>query len=79
MLKASDDDRVIRNQNLTPEQRHRIATAVNKNNSDIDFCDFQGRLVIFYSWGNQEGIEHLAEAVYEGTTAQFLKGWFPAE
>ncbi len=77
VLQASDADRAIRNDRLTPEDRHRIATAVNKNNSDIDFCDYEGHLVIFYSWGNQEGVEHLGEAVYEGTTADFLRGWFP--
>jgi hypothetical protein len=35
------------------------------------------RLVINYSWGNQQGIEFLAEAVYEGTEADFLRAWFP--
>lgn len=47
------------------------------SNSDIDFCEFGGRLVINYSWGNQQGIEFLAEAVYEGTEASFLRAWFP--
>ena len=37
----------------------------------------QGRVIINYSWGNQHGIEHLAEAVFEGTLQQFLKGWYP--
>jgi len=77
VLKASDDDRKIRNPNLTAEQRKRIAAAKNLNNSDMDFCEYQGRLVIFYSWGNQLGVEHLAEAVYDGTQADFLRGWFP--
>jgi hypothetical protein len=77
VLRASDEDRQIRNPKLTPEQRERIATAQDINNSDIDFCEYQGRLVIFYSWGNQEGIEHVGEAVYDGTAAQFLRGWFP--
>jgi hypothetical protein len=34
-------------------------------------------VILYYSWGNQLGIEHLAEAVYDGTQAQFLRGWFP--
>ena len=58
-------------------QRTRIAHAVNVNNSDIDFCEWQGRLIINYSWGNQQGVEHLAEAIYDGTESQFLSGWFP--
>ena len=76
VLKASDDDRKILNESLTPAERERIRTAENTNNSDIDFCEFEGRLVINYSWGNQHGVEHLAEAEYEGTEAEFLRGWF---
>ena len=34
--------------------------------------------MIYYSWGNQRGEEFLAEAVYDGTLEEFLKGFFPA-
>jgi pimeloyl-ACP methyl ester carboxylesterase len=77
VLRASPEDKLIANVKLDGDQRARIAHAVNLNNSDIDFCQWQGRLVINYSWGNQQGVEHLAEALYDGTEAQFLKGWFP--
>ena len=77
VLQASDEDRQIANPNLTPEQRERVRDAVNINNSDIDFCEFQGEVVINYSWGNQQGVEHLAEARFDGTLAEFLTGWFP--
>ncbi|MCC7499601.1 MAG: hypothetical protein IT160_18615 [Bryobacterales bacterium] len=77
VLRASDDDRRIANPKLTGDQRRRVATAVNCNNSDIDFCEYKGRLVINYSWGNQQGVEHLAEAYYDGSEAGFLRGWFP--
>jgi hypothetical protein len=77
VLKASDEDKTIANLNLTPEQRERIRGAKNINNSDIDFCEYEGHLIINYSWGNQEGVEFLAEATYEGTVSQFLLGWFP--
>lgn len=77
VLRASDDDRRIANPKLQPGQRERIRTAKNINNSDIDFCEFGGRLIINYSWGNQQGIEHLAEAEFDGTLAEFLTGWFP--
>ena len=76
VLKASDDDRKIANPTLSAEHRERVRRAVNCNNSDIDFCEFEGRLIINYSWGNQQGIEHLAEAVYDGPESQFLRGWF---
>lgn len=77
IMRHSDEDRVIANAELTPEQRERVATAKNLNNSDVDFCEFQGKTVIYYSWGNQQGVEHLAEAVYEGDEASFLEGFFP--
>jgi dienelactone hydrolase len=77
ILRASAEDKLIANPKINGDQRGRIANAVNLNNSDIDFCQWQGRLVINYSWGNQQGVEHLAEALYDGTESQFLKGWFP--
>ena len=79
VLAASDDDRIIANEKLTAEDRQHIAAAENCNNSDIDFCEFNGELIINYSWGNQRGIEQLAEAVYRGSEAQFLTSWFPKE
>lgn len=78
VLAASDEDRRIRSPYLNGEHRDRIAEALNINNSDFDLCEHKGRVVIFYSWGNQKGIEHLAEATFDGTRAQFLDGFFPA-
>jgi hypothetical protein len=77
VLAASPEDRKIANPRLTEAQRKRVSTAVNINASDIDFCEFKGQLRITYCWGNQRGIEHLGEAVYKGSEASFLKGWFP--
>jgi len=77
VLRASKEDKNIANPKLTPAQRERIAEATNINNSDMDFCEYNGRLIINYSWGNQQGAEHLAEAVFHGTLEQFLKSWFP--
>ncbi len=77
VMRASPEDKLLANDRLNEAQRRRVAEAVDLNNSDLDFCDWQGRLVITYSWGNQLGVEHLAEAVYDGTEAQFLRGWFP--
>lgn len=77
VLKALDEDKKIANENLSDELRQRIKVAENRNNSDIDFCEYKGKLVINYSWGNQRGEEFLAEASYDGTLKQFLEGWFP--
>jgi len=77
MMQFSPEDKIIANPRLSEEERKRIAGAVNINNSDVDLCEFEGKVIINYSWGNQQGIEHLAEAVYEGTLARFLRAWFP--
>ncbi|MFO7975651.1 MAG: hypothetical protein R6V12_13560, partial [Candidatus Hydrogenedentota bacterium] len=77
ILKHSDEDRRIANEALSAEQRERIKTAKNINNSDLDFCEFEGKTIILYSWGNQQGIEHLAQAVFEGTETQFLRAFYP--
>ena len=31
---------------------------------------------MYYSWGNQQGTEFLAEASYEGNLKDFLQAWF---
>ena len=77
VLKASKDDKKIANKKLPDKLQKRIKAAEDINNSDIDFCEFNGKLIINYSWGNQRGEEFLAEARYNGTLEQFLKGWFP--
>jgi alpha-L-fucosidase len=77
VLRASSEDKQIANAKLTPAQRKKIAAAKNINNSDLDFCEWRGRLILNYSWGNQQGTEFLAEATYQGTQDQFLRSWFP--
>ena len=77
VLKSSEDDKKIANQNISVEFLKKIASAENTNNSDIDFCEFNGKLMINYCWGNQEGSDFLAEAYYDGTLEEFLRGWFP--
>jgi hypothetical protein len=76
VLKASEEDKKIANSLLTSAQRKAIAEAKNINNSDIDFCEYNGKLIINYSWGNQQGEEFLAEAVFDGSLEAFLKGLF---
>jgi hypothetical protein len=78
VLKADDNDRILApGAEFTAGERERIATALDVNNSDFDFCEFEGRTHIVYSWGNQHGVEHLATAVYDGPLDEFLRGWFP--
>ena len=77
VLRHSPDDKKIANPKLTTQQQKIIKEAKNINNSDIDFCEYQGRTVILYSWGNQQGVEFLAEASYAGTEDSFIRSWFP--
>ncbi|MBN1437054.1 MAG: hypothetical protein JW936_08255 [Sedimentisphaerales bacterium] len=79
VMRAEPADKQIINPNLTAEQCRMIAEAENINNSDIDFCEYEGQLIIDYAWGNQMGIDFVGEARYQGTEAQFLRGWFPQE
>jgi alpha-L-fucosidase len=77
VLAFSDDDKEIANPKLTADQRKAVAQAKNSNNSDVDLCEFKGKTIIYYSWGNQQGTEFLAEAVYDGTLAELLRSYFP--
>jgi len=77
VLMWGDEDKKIANPKLTDAQRKEIAEAENVNNSDFDYCEFEGKLIINYSWGNQRGLEFLAEARYDGTEAEFLTALFP--
>lgn len=77
VMQFSEEDKIIGNPKLTTEQREHIAKAVNINNSDADLCEFNGQVIIYYSWGDQRGTEFLAHAVYDGTLESFLRGFFP--
>jgi len=79
VMRSSAEDKVIANPELTVEQQEQIAKAVNINNSDVDLCGFKGKTIIYYSWGNQQGTEFLAHAVYDGTLETFLRGFFPED
>jgi hypothetical protein len=61
---------------VPPADRNRIEEAWDINNSDMELCEFLGRTLIYYSWGDQHGTEFLAEAWYEGPMHEFLKSWF---
>ncbi len=76
VLTYDDNDKIIANQKLSAAQRNIIKSAVNINNSDVDLCEFDGRVHIYYSWGNQQGNEFLAYAVHNGSLSSFLESFF---
>jgi hypothetical protein len=79
ILDPSDEDKVIANPAIPQEERERIAGIININNSDVDLCEFQGKTVIYYSWGTQTGNEFLALAEYDGPMDEFFTSHFPEE
>jgi hypothetical protein len=76
VLVFSDEDKQIANPKLTAEEREHIAKATNRNASDFDLCEYQGKVIISYSWGDQVGTEFLAEAHYDGGLKELLRGYF---
>ena len=72
----NDDKKVIHPERFTAAELDYIAHAVNCNNSDFDMCEYHGKTVITYSWGNQYGKEFLALAEYDGSEEEFLKSFF---
>ena len=76
MFSDDEDKKVQRPEKFTPEQLEYINGAIDCNNSDVDLCEFNGKTVILYSWGNQYGKEFLAEAEYDGPESEFLRSFF---
>ena len=70
------EDRKIASPFLTESERERIRAARNINNSDLEVCEYLGRTVMYYSWGDQLGTEFLAEASFEGTLQELLTAYF---
>ncbi|MEI6785348.1 MAG: hypothetical protein WCQ21_30990, partial [Verrucomicrobiota bacterium] len=48
------------------------------NQSDMCLIEYKGKVIIQYFTGDQATTPcGYAEAIYDGTEAQFLRGWFP--
>ena len=75
VLFYGDEDRVLAG-DFSEEEIERINTSLNTNNSDVDLCEFNGKTIILYSWGNQMGREFLAQAEYDGPLSEFFESFF---
>ncbi len=76
------EDKKTQNLGFTRAELARIRAALDINNSDMELCEYEGRTIIFYSWGNQHGNEFFATAYYDGSLKEFLQAYFriiPAE
>ena len=77
VLTYDEGDRMIHPMSkLKPQHLELAKTAQNINVSDLDFCEYNGKLHMVYSWGNQRGIEFLALAEAECTERQFCESFF---
>jgi hypothetical protein len=76
IMRHSDEDKRIANPAIAEAARQRIRGIVNVNNSDVDLCEWQGKTVIFFSWGTQQGDEFLAQAEYDGPLQELLEAYF---
>ena len=79
MIFDNDDKLMPHPERFSDFEKERIYNAVDCNNSDVDFCDYNGKTVILYSWGNQFGVEFLALAEYDGTLEELLTSFFPKQ
>ena len=61
---------------FTDAQKAEIAAAKNINVSDHDFCEYGGKLICSYSWGDQRGHEFLALAEADCTEKEFCESYF---
>ena len=78
VLDPDADDRLIHpSASFTAEELGDIAAAEDVNASDLDMCEWNGRLVCFYSWGNQRGREFSALAEADCTEREFCESFFP--
>ncbi|MBE6380817.1 MAG: hypothetical protein E7047_07795 [Lentisphaerae bacterium] len=71
-------DRIIHARALDAENlRCKVNAAKNINVSDIDFCEYNGKLVMNYSWGDQKGTEFLALAEVDcASEREFCESFF---
>ncbi len=77
LMHPSVDDQNIACPALAADRRDAIAKAADVENTRIDLCEFEGRLILHYIWGTPQGPEFLAEAEFHGTLREFLREFFP--
>ena len=61
---------------FSPTELAEISTAKDVNASDLDMCGWQGKLICFYSWGNQRGKEYSALATADCSECEFCESFF---
>lgn len=72
----SGDRRIHPQAEFSAEELSGLSAAIDINASDLDLCEWQGRLVCFYSWGDQRGHEYSALADAVCTEREFCESFF---
>ena len=75
VLTYGEEDRELLGE-CTSSLKERIAKAENINASDMDMCEYKGKLELVYSWGNQRGMEFLSRAQADMTEKDFCEYFF---
>ncbi len=77
ILPFDEEDRKIHPMaKLTDAQIEDTRRAININASDMDMCDFNGKMIVSYSWGDQRGHEFLALGEADCTERDFCFSCF---
>ena len=72
----AEDKKLYPGVEFSKEELARMQQTRNINVSDMDFCEWNGKLVFNYSWGDQKGVEFLALAEVEATERNFCENYF---
>lgn len=77
MMMWGDEDRIPKEGVVfTDEEMDLLKTGLNINCSDIDLFEYENKVHIYYSNGDQMHYSFLCEAVYDGTMDEFLEHFF---
>ena len=77
LMPSNEDFCVAENAaDVTDEMRKEIKTMYNSNESDPDFCEFNGKVIVEYMSGNQLGQGCICQAEYDGTLQEMLENFF---
>lgn len=74
-IPSNDDFKISPNASKEIDEAH-IKSGAVISNSDIDMCEFNGKVYINYACSNQYGFGYMADAEFDGTMKEFLEGFF---
>ena len=70
------DRRILPGCSLGPSIVGQVRASENTNASNLDMCEWNGKLLMFYSWGDQRGTEFSSLAEARTNERSFCEGFF---